>query len=589
MQRLKEDIDWLASEYTYKEVKEALIHGDIANLTRRNQELLALGIPEEERMRTLLSEFGATDEWKAELDIGMGDVPIISKKDDFTVPYPVVPVIPHGTENTEPFSRAGIDGKNPDPPTPDGTPVGAGAGYAGGRDIGGLDQYKTNAPENKIVTSYPYPRDDQSNRNYVDAPFTPPSQPPTIGVEGFNSEKAIPEWRYDVEDSQEDPELTELEVTRGKDGKFIKPTTKLDVMTDLSLAPEITKAREEYLQRQQDGDVEMPHVVVKAPEIPEDPHVVQEQVPRWAKYHYERPHEKDDVCLKFHMKVYDLNDNVHRPVPPSEGRGYTTTHPNCQCWWQEVAAPSKTTSATKSQVGEFTKIKQHITRKANKRELHTVKPDGTLSRRTRGTNPMREAIMEIRNDFNWLSDEYLEKVKSLPVEGQMFLIKASEEAITDHRGEGFEPFRRWLSPDELHAMARTATGRQMDINHLTKTDPNTRQIVDDWRTSSQVMDSEYNKDLGQIQMIVNEADPEILQAIADGKITAVSINGGAPRNSEIECPDEECFVVPKGVILGELDDVALTWVVTDPNGMWWKGRFIPPAKPGVKTTAIQPL
>jgi hypothetical protein len=124
----------------------------------------------------------------------------------------------------------------------------------------------------------------------------------------------------------------------------------------------------------------------------------------------------------------------------------------------------------------------------------------------------------------------------------------------------------------------------MDINHRPEL-----------KTKSDVIDSEYDRDRKEIQMIVNEADPEVLQAIDNGQITAVSINGGAPRHESIECPscsspgNCECFIVPKGVILGELDGIALTWVVTDPNGMFYRGQKIPPATPGVKTTAIQPL
>lgn len=559
-------------------MREALIRGDLANLSRRDQELRSMGIPDEERIRTLQSEFGALDDWLPDSDIGQGMVPPIVNVDTFTVPYPVVPVIPHGLENTEPFSPAGIDGKNPDPPTPDGTPIGAGAGYAGGRDIGGLGQYKNDEPQHPRLPSEPYPKNDQSNVNYEKAvvPFEVPANPSMHGEHGYHVAQSIPPWRRDeVEQNQ----MAELEVTRDKrTNKFVSPTTKGELMTDRSLPQALEKSRGEYLHTDQDGEVVMPHVVVAAPEIPEDPHVVTEQEPRWAKYHYQRPHESDDVCLKFQMKTYDLNDTVHRPVPPSEGLGYTTTHPNCQCWWEEIASPSETTEATDPQVKGFTKIKKSITRKANKGELHTVKDDGTLSQRTRGTNPMREAIMEVRNDFKWLSEEYLQKVRELPVDGKMFLIKASEEAITDHRGEGYEPYRRWLSPDELHAMARTATGKGMDINHKAEN-----------KTESQILDSEYDKDLRQIQMIVNEADPEVLQAIENKVITAVSINGGAPRDTDIQCPTDECFVVPRGVILGELDDIALTWVVTDPRGMYWRGRWIPPAKPGVKTTAIQPV
>ena len=110
-----------------------------------------------------------------------------------------------------------------------------------------------------------------------------------------------------------------------------------------------------------------------------------------------------------------------------------------------------------------------------------------------------------------------------------------------------------------------------------------------------VVDSEYDDDLKQLQMLITESDPEIIKGIDDRIITAVSINGGSPRSESVEPCEDHCKVncelclVPKGVVLGELDDIALTWVVTDNRGLNWKGMLIPPATPGVKTTAIQPL
>ena len=88
-------------------------------------------------------------------------------------------------------------------------------------------------------------------------------------------------------------------------------------------------------------------------------------------------------------------------------------------------------------------------------------------------------------------------------------------------------------------------------------------------------------------MLVLERDPEVIQAIRDGVISAVSINGGSPRSEHIECGEDECFVVPTGVVLGELDNVALTWVVTDPRGFFYHGTNIPAAMPGVKNTIIE--
>ena len=197
------------------------------------------------------------------------------------------------------------------------------------------------------------------------------------------------------------------------------------------------------------------------------------------------------------------------------------------------------------------------------------------------TRKFQEAIAQVRHEFGWLSEDYLTRSKAMAQEsgGMIYLIRASQETITDHRAEG-EPYRRLLSGKELFAMARTAVGHGMDMNH----NP-------DWRTNALVLDSEYDDVTRSIQMLILETDPEVNQLIANGQITAVSINGGSPRHETIEqCnTDGELCVVPKGVILGEIDDIALTWVVSDPRGVMWRGQHIPFAEPGVKTTIIQPI
>lgn len=192
---------------------------------------------------------------------------------------------------------------------------------------------------------------------------------------------------------------------------------------------------------------------------------------------------------------------------------------------------------------------------------------------------LRETVLDLKEEFNWLSNDFITKAQEKITDkhgGRLMLIRASEEAITDHRHEG-EPYRRWLKPRELLGMARTGIGKGSDINHRP-----------DFRTEGAVLDGEFNDELNQIQFLHYEHDPVIIKAIEDGVITAVSINGGPPRQMAVEC-DGECFVVPQGVVLGESDGIAFTYVVTHPNGLMWKGNFIPPEKPGVKNTAIQLL
>ena len=202
------------------------------------------------------------------------------------------------------------------------------------------------------------------------------------------------------------------------------------------------------------------------------------------------------------------------------------------------------------------------------------------------TKKIQEAIAQVRHEFTWLSEEYLQKAKGLAEGsgGKLYLIRASQEAITDHRSEG-EPFRRLLAGSELLPMARTAIGHGMDINH----NP-------DWRTGAIILDSEYDPNTRSIQMLIMETDQEVNQLITNGQIDSVSINGGSPRTESIEscdvnCTDGSCekCVVPRGVILGELDGIGLTWVVSDPRGIMWQGQHIAKAEPGVKTTIIQPV
>lgn len=300
-----------------------------------------------------------------------------------------------------------------------------------------------------------------------------------------------------------------------------------------------------------------------------------------ARYVY-TGHESPEICDGFNGKVYNLLDRVNRPVPPSEGLGYTNTHPNCKCYWEVVTIPTKTDKSSRAEKKHIKSIHQKIGQKAKAGTLHTVNEDGTLSKRTRGTNPrnmaftaMREALVGLRQEFSWLTENYEQAVRNLPVEGKWYIIRASSKTVTDHRAEG-EPYRRLLSGDELHALTRTAIGKEMDVNHDVK-----------FKTQAHIYDAEYDPVREESQMLVLESDPDIIKAIDNGIITAVSINGGSPRSEHVECGAEECFVVPTGVVLGELDNVALTWVVTHPQGFFYKGELLPPAQPGVKNTVIE--
>jgi len=200
--------------------------------------------------------------------------------------------------------------------------------------------------------------------------------------------------------------------------------------------------------------------------------------------------------------------------------------------------------------------------------------------RKKETKLIRETIGELTHQFNWMTDDYLARVTELgrSVGGKFVLVRASAEAITDHRSEG-EPYRRLLKGEELSQLTRTGKDKSTDINHLGK----------EFEVDSVVLDAEYDPIRKESQMLVHLRDPEIIHYIETGDIQTVSINAGMPRHMHTECDTGECFVVPRGLYLGELDNIAFTWVVNNPAGIMWRGRHIRPAVPGVKTTRIELL
>jgi hypothetical protein len=408
-----------------------------------------------------------------------------------------------------------------------------------------FESYATPDPLGSVKTNYPKSDSEQSrvynvslppyfgdDTNWLGLANDMGSETPTVGITGFNLQKSIPEWRYNIEDSQMMP-------------------------------------------------IDLPPIAIYPSGM------LNETEPIVMEYVYQS-HDHSDVCAAFSGKTFNMNDRSHRPVPPSEGLGYTNTHPNCQCYWK----PTGKTELDNVPVKDMTDLQtvhRKIGAKAHAGTLHKVKKEGELSQKTGHRNyyrkplkMLREVIMEIRHEFGWLTDDYIGRATALAAAegGVLYLIRASQESITDHRAEG-EQYRRKLDGMELMAMARTAINHGTDINHNPL-----------WRTESIVLDSEYDPYTKSIQMLVLERDPEINNLIANGSISAVSINGGAPRTESVEPCDSltgELCNVPRGVVLGELDGIAFTWVVTDPRGIVWRGIPIPAAEPGVKTTAIQPV
>ena len=211
-----------------------------------------------------------------------------------------------------------------------------------------------------------------------------------------------------------------------------------------------------------------------------------------------------------------------------------------------------------------------------------IYPSGD-TKETKRFSKIRESIGAV--NATWLDPQYLAAAKeSAESNGaRLYLVKAAEETITDHRAEG-EPYLRKLAASELQKMVRTAIAKGTDINHLGPS----------FRTDGVIVDGEWDPNADEMQYLVIESDPEINLAIQRGDIDAVSINGGAPRREVIEPCDHNCVgdqcqlcTVPVGVILAELDDIGFTWVATRP--FMWRGQLIEAATPGIKSTVIMPI
>ena len=579
---------------------ETVTTGDVAQKAiQMEHELLSRGVPEEEAHRAVIAYFSQREPPYAMPWPG----PVTGMDVAGRVNYAIVPatrepltnfdglpedVQPYPTSNKSPYG-IGSDAIPPQPypsnPTPDPNSIGS-------------------LSNTYDVLHPPYPYDSASaSSNWLGLATDLNSEPSMHGEYGFNVAKSIPEWRYPVEDSQ------------------MYPLQIPDIIIPPSGTNRLAEAKKEDKKKDWRkllakwalllGGLVGINKILDSLE-PDEPLEV------FAEYQY-HSHDSDDECVPYSGKTFNLLETHNRPVIPSENLGYTTTHVNCKCTWTIKPNYKKAPdSINRKEESEIHRIENHISNAAKDGTLHKVKKDGELSKKTTSKNPMKEscacvelpsfrldlpkrakvgslwlqrktlqeAATNLRSDFGWLTEDYISKAQELAEEagGLLYLVRAASESITDHRSEG-EPYRRKLSADELNSMTRTAIGKNMDINHQPELE-----------TDATILDAEFDKHRKEIQMLVIERDPQINNAIEDGKISAVSINGGMPRSETIEKCNHDCIsdscelcVVPKGVVLGESDGIGMTWVVTDPRGLYWNGNFVPSAEPGIKVTFIEKL
>jgi len=319
------------------------------------------------------------------------------------------------------------------------------------------------------------------------------------------------------------------------------------------------------------------------------------QLKKFLQYKYNPDPENPDckICQPLDGTIW-RDDDKTRPILPSEkfGDDIMNTHPHCRCTWISLLKPideSKTEIGPRKQNGR--KLGKIAMKSASERANITNKyfrrlafdpVEGGAAWTLKKDKKLQEAMIPgmAKEAFPWITDEALKSLYK-PQKGKFILVVATGPGtnITDHRRDG-EEHRRKIPEDLLKKMTYTAVGKMMDINHTTpKKNP----------ASGIVYDAEWNDKLKNIEMLLYETDEVILDAIRKGIIDSVSINGSEPRSWNIECETGECFRVPQGSILGESDGIALTYVVTDPQGLNYYGNRIPPAEPGVKVTKLHIL
>lgn len=625
----------------------------VSKAIQMEHELLSRGIPEEEVHRAVIAYFSSPEpppamQWPGPIT----GLDLAGRIDPFKV-----------FASREPLTDfTGLPSDVQPYPTPNKSPYGIGSGTENYESNFTPDPNSLGSLSNTYsVLNPPAPE----SSNWLGLAANVNAEPPMHGLHGFNVAKAIPEWRYDVEQSQTYPPAKRDIIIPPSGASLDEIPSPFNAITEAIDPKELSAGIEIELEHTKNRDIAKQIAIdhlKEDPEYytkllthvePEKKHLLETKIreakkddtkkkllslmAKWAlllggmavinkiikdyidsgtdkpleilaEYQY-HGHDNDDPCKPYAGKRFNLLETHNRPVIPSEKLGYTTTHPNCKCTW-DVKPNSNLplNKITKSEQGDITKIEKDIKDKAKKGKLHKVNEDGKLSKKTTKKNPIKEgcscslkipplriglsrrslqeAITNLRQEFDWLDDDYVEKAKILADDagGQIYLVRAASESITDHRSEG-EPYRRKLSSQELYAMTRTSIGKKMDINHQAE-----------FETDATILDAEFHPKRREIQMLVIERDPEINKAINNKKITAVSINGGMPRSESVEpcshgCKDDSCelCLVPKGVVLGELDDIAMTWVVTDPDGLYWNGHFVPKAEPGIKVTRIETL
>ena len=312
-------------------------------------------------------------------------------------------------------------------------------------------------------------------------------------------------------------------------------------------------------------------------------------VKKYLKFKYNSGKIECKICKPLDGMEF-AQDDSERPVLPSEklGEGVFNTHPNCLCTWEPITKYEDESLELKSEPP------QSRAAAASLRERDDITNDYLTAAKSIGTKMkfalqadvkpqgLQESLSlesKLEGEFDWVTEQDIKEMSKFAKQqprGKFLLAVVSGDSYTDHRIEGEDARRHWTK-EELMQNIRTGKGKLTDINHL-------------WEKkdmySGFIYDANWNFKTDRGEMVVWEGDEDILIAIKNDIITAVSINTGKPREITKVCDEVECVKEPRGTVLGEENGRALAFIVTHPNGFQYNGQHIPAMPPGMKFTKI---
>ena len=315
--------------------------GEVAQKAiQMEHELLARGIPEEEAHRAVIAYFSEREPPYAQpWPGGITGVDIAGRVNNIITP-----------DSGEPTTYFQGLPKDVQPyPTPNQSPYGIGSSTPPYQSFFSPDPNSVGSLSNVYdVLNPPYLGD---NTNWSATASQLNSEPSMHNEHGFNVTKAIPEWRYNIEDSQ------------------MYPLKIPDIIIPPSGINPLAEAKKEKKKKKNLRDLLLKWALLLGGAVGIDKLLdslkPDESLEIFAKYTAKLDDKTCVECRNADGKVFNLVEVHMRPVLPSENLGYTTRHPNCRCTWNvEKNYTGTADSLSRKEESEIHKIESHINHSA---------------------------------------------------------------------------------------------------------------------------------------------------------------------------------------------------------------------------------